>query len=166
MSNANNTEAKTIKEELEQLEDTQTTNGRASREVEEIKNIAVEIYPDVLERFKRELEGKSAEDIELFIYSVARDTWNRRYLEQLPHKVASVQATDWRVIMSNVGATVVGIGLFALGAHYVPQLLEGAAPNEELPGTDSNPFSDTTVAAPARPSKRRDNVVPFDRSAS
>jgi hypothetical protein len=166
MSNANNTEAKAVKEELEQLSKSQDLKEFTERELEEVAQVARDISEPVLKRFKRELEGKSGEDIELFIVSLARDLVVQKRLQDLPNAVARRIATDWRVILSNVASTAVGVGLFALGAAYIPRLFEGAAPNEEIPGTESNPFSETTAAAPARPSKRRDNVVPFDRQAS
>jgi len=164
MSN-NKNDAKALREETERLEKNQRQREQRLVEAKEIYEIAREIESDFLEQYKEVFKDATAIEIECELLAAARHELNRRRLEHLPEEVAGAVATDWRTNLSGVLQTVVGVGLFTLGMHVIPKMLEGSDPRTgEL--TDSNPFADPTAAAAPRPSKRRDNVVPFDRTAS
>jgi len=165
MSNTTKNDAKALREETEKLEKTQRQREQLLAEAKEIYEVAREIEADYLEQNKEVFKEMSAAEIELELFAAARYELHRRRMAALPEEVAGSVATDWRTNLSGVLQTVVGVGLFTLGMHAIPRMLEGSAQAEDV-STAENPFADTTAAAQPRPSRRRENVVPFDRSAS
>jgi len=168
MSNTNK-EVQTIKEELGQLGTSQTLNESVSRGITEIRAVASEIEPQIMEAYQKDLEHLEAGQIQLFLYHMAEREIDRRRLEQLPEEVADrvlFAVNDWRWWGDKFAQVAVGALTVAAGTYLMPYL-SGQTADGGIPGTESNPFSDSAAAVPPRPRRKEgSSVVPFDRQAS
>lgn len=168
MSNTNK-EVQAIKEELGHLGTSQTMNESVSREIIEIRAVAKEVEPRVMEAYQKELEHLEAGQIQLFLYHMAEREIDRRRTEQLPEEVADrvlLGFNDWRWWGDKVAQVAIGVATVAAGAYLMPYLSRSPVETTEIPGTESNPFSDSAASSPSRPRRKESSVVSFDRQAS
>ena len=136
-------EASELREEIARLEESQRQRRMSQLHQREIGQIINECGPDFLKENETRFRDLSPEQIErkLMAFGIAES--HRRDLAAVPDKTAAAVATDWRVNMSGVLQTAVGIAV----ASGVTSLVRKASPRFSS-RSDVNPFSDTTAATP------------------